>query len=375
MKITQVAVVFVLAALAALFMQSVTQPMGFGDSSIYRQMAQSPGTLIKPPWGFRIAVPYTAALISNTLNIDLRYAFAAMQIAMYALIMTGLWFWTSRALCTDRFSVALMCLLFMFSYPGVYNLHNVVHVGLAEHLLVLAGCIAIYHGRFSALMCVILVSCFVKESVGMLLIPTFIIVEIAVGKRSLILRRAGMLIAIYAGCFLLLRSGLLFANRLDTAHYAYFYSWKYMQQLYNYWGGVLGAVKHIAVTFGPTWILALGGFIVAPSRLKWLSCLVLFAASQIVLATDVMRMVGTAYPAVLALSVFCLVRVKRHWAALLVGSQALYFFCYNYGVGAGSVFVVFAPVSLLILLLARYYSYVPYLQKMMPLITRRSSLR
>lgn len=160
-------------ALLGLVARNLTLPMGFGDSENYLKMAQTPGAFIRSPWGYRIGVPYAASGVSNLLSLPLQTTFSVLQLSMFGVIMTALCTWISTGLERGTFVGTLCALLFMFSYPGTYNLHNVAHIGLGEHLFILLGCMAIYGKHFFALCVVTVLSCFVKESVGFLLIPTY----------------------------------------------------------------------------------------------------------------------------------------------------------------------------------------------------------
>ena len=141
-KLQLIIILLFIFSIVGVYVTYVTLPMGYGDSNHYLKMAQSPGTSVASPWGYRIAIPYVAALFSSIFNFPIKLSFVAAQIGMYALFLTLLSLWLLWGLRISRFATAMSCLLFVFSYPGVYNLHNVVHVGFGEHLFVLLGCIA-----------------------------------------------------------------------------------------------------------------------------------------------------------------------------------------------------------------------------------------
>jgi hypothetical protein len=279
-------------AVAGLYVRQFTLPMGFGDSGHYLAMAQDPGTFERSPWGYRIAVPYAASGISRALALSIRSAFGILQLAMFGLTLSLIFLWISGPLSRDRLVAALSTTLFTFSYPGVYNLHNIIHVGLGEHLFVLLGCIAIYSNRWLALCLVTAVSCLVKESVGFLLIPSYFVSAVFFDPWRRAFARTAVLCVAFLAPFMFLRSGLLFHNHADINTYTSFYTLDYVRYCWNYWGGAAGAVKAIITWFGPLCLLSIVGFFVAPPRLKVLVVLPVLAAIQIALATDVMRMVG-----------------------------------------------------------------------------------
>ena len=339
--------------MAGLFMRYVTWPMGAGDSIHYLKMAESPGTFVGSPWGFRIAVPYAAAFLSSVLGISLEGAFGLLQIGMFSAFLTLLFLWVQRDFKINTFVAGLTCLLFVFSYPGVYNLHNLVHIGLAEHLLVLIGCIAMYSGRFPLLVVVVAISCFVKESVGLLLVPSYLVFALVTEKWRVALLRTTELALVFLAVSLVLRSGILLFRGSGLGTYVPFYSWEYMRYVYHYWGGLGGAVSQIVLTFGPMWLLACAGFIIAPAKLKALTVLPILAILQIALATDVGRMVAVGVPVLLALSAILLSRIDRGYAALATASSCFHFLCLNHRVNATASLAGSALVTLVILWCSR----------------------
>jgi hypothetical protein len=253
---------------------------------------------------------------------------------MFGVILTVMVRWISDGLSRGTFVAGISSILFVLSYPGVYNLHNVVHVGLGEHLFVLLGCVAIYSNRFAVLCLVTAVSCLVKESVGFLIVPTYFVSAMLFSTWRTALLRTACLAAVFLAPFCLLRSGMLFHNHSDIHTYASFYTWNYVQYCYNYWGGLKGAAVQIALYCGPLCLIAGPGFFLAPPRLKALAVLPILATLQIALATDVMRMVGVGIPVLIALSVFALRRLNEAHAALICSLAGFHFLCVNHGVGS-----------------------------------------
>lgn len=308
----------------------ITLPRGFGDSGHYLRMAQSPEKFAGSPWGYRIGVPYLASRTASILDIPVAEAYTILQMIMFSMIVAALFFWLYKGFGLSPFTCALSCLLFIYSFPGNYNLHNVVHVGFAEHLLILLGCIAIYHSRFLYLVFVIAISCLSKESVGMLLIPTYLLYTVVFDNWRKAVLNTSILVAIYIGIFIFVRSGFLFSDKTGFEAYSSFYSLQYFQFVYNYWGGIGGAIRSTATTFGPTWLLSAAGLIFSPKRLKVLVILPILAILQISFATDVQRMVGVGFPIVLALAAFTIDQLDRKKALILVGLSCISFFCYNF---------------------------------------------
>ena len=189
-----------------------TLPMGFGDEDKYLVMAQAPGRFASVPWGYRVAVPYAASALSKALSIPLKTAFVVLQLSMFGVTLTLLVRWMSDGLASRNFVTGLSASLFVFSYPGIYNLHNIVHVGFGEHLFLILGCMAIYSNRFTVLCLVMAASCFVKESVGFLLIPTYFAFAMLFSAWGTALLRTACLIAVFLKKFSRDRQGRRLKN-------------------------------------------------------------------------------------------------------------------------------------------------------------------
>lgn len=352
-KLLTVIIMLGCLSILGLYMRQVTQPMGFGDSDTYLKMAETPGEFAGSPWGYRIALPYGAALLSRLFSIPLKTAFEILQISMFAVFVSLIIVWISDGLGRGTFVAGISAILFVFSYPGVYNLHNIVHVGFGEHLFILLGCIAMYNKRFVLLCLIMCASCFVKESIGFLLLPTYFVYAVLFYKWRTALLRTVILITAFLVPFLLLHSGVLFHNHNNITTYTSFYTWKYIQYCYNYWGGVKAAAGLIVAYYGPLCMISAVGFFYAPSKLKALAVLPLLASLQIALATDVMRMFGTGIPILIALSAFTLSKIDRGHATLLSSLAAFHFLCKNHGIGQIASLKVSAVLILVILWMNR----------------------
>ena len=347
----------------AYFMQQVTRPMGFGDAKRYLSVAQQPGVFTRSPWGYRIAVPYTANLLSTITQIGLLKAFDVIQIALFSIFFTVLLLWLRHGLNISSYSVLLTAVIFLFSYAGIYNLHNRVHVGYGEYLLILLGSIAIYYDRYWILFILLAASCFVKETVGLLLIPTYFVSSLLKHHWSLVLAKTALLGLIFTSLSFLLRSGFLFRLGGGFDAYSSFYNQEYILSVYQYWGGVRGGLTQIAYTFGPAWLLALAGFIVAPKRLKVFVVLPLLACIQILLGTDVYRMVSVGAPIILVFCAITLDHVNPKIAPLLAGLSVFYFISWNHQVGMKAAFISTVVTTIVLLVWDRVYESVRKIPK------------
>lgn len=340
-------------ALLGLATRNLTLPMGFGDSETYLEMAQTPGAFIRSPWGYRIGVPYAASALATLLSLPIETAFSVLQLSMFGVIMTALCTWISTGLERGPLVGTLCALLFMFSYPGTYNLHNVAHIGLGEHLFILLGCMAIYGKHFFALCVVTVLSCFVKESVGFLLIPTYLLSAMIFSPWRAALSNSAILCAVFLAPFLLLRSGVFFNSDASLNTYISFYTLDYMRFCWNYWGGPIAALKQIAFWFSPLCLLAVVGFFAAPPKMKALAVLPILATIQIALATDVMRMVGVGIPVMIALGGFTLSKMRATHAIAVVALSSFQFLTLNHSIGGSVSFILACGGTLFFLWLNR----------------------
>ena len=194
------------------------------------------------------------------------------------------------------------------------------------------GCVLLWQDRFRALIVVVFLSCFVRESIALVLIPTYALMHCSRAHFVQGLVRSGLLFAIWIGGYLLLRSGLLFSSEVGLGAYTSFYNRELMVFIYEYWGGIRGLLVKIVATFGSLWILSAVGFFLASKRMKLLSLAGLLAVGQVVLATDVHRMVGVGFPIVIVLAGFALKEMSRFWAVVLSLACCAYYLCWNYAV-------------------------------------------
>lgn len=342
--------------LVGLCVRTGTNPMGFGDWDPYLLMARFPFEFTTTPYGYRIAVPYLASFLSQNLDMELETAFALLQIGMYSLVLTTWYLWATLGLKLSVPVSVMTCILFIFSYPGVYSLHAYVNVGFGEHLFVLLGCIAIYHSRFIFLTFVILISSFVKENPGLLLIPSFFVISLADEKIRLAIGKTAILFTIFLVSFLVLRSGYLFKSGGDFASYSSLFTWSHIKNCWNYNQGYL-MVLSLAGTFGPTWLLALAGLFVAPRRLKLLVVLPVLAILQVAMS-DIARMAGLGFPILLALSGVALDRIHKMFGIMLVIINGAFFLCLNYEAHSRPIELGLLGLTVLLLALARFDRFV-----------------
>lgn len=309
---------------------NITEPLGFGDRERYLEMALVPENFVGSPWGYRIGVPFLVHFISAQLSVSVETVYSFAQHFMLALFLTILFFWFSARLRIQKISSILICLMFVFSYPGIYYLHNFTHIGFFEYLFILLGALAVYYNKFLFLCCVIFISGFFKESIGLILIPSFFVSSIYFAKGERVVLKCITLGIIYFSVFFFLRSGLMFFGNNGINSYASFYSAQTLVDVYEYYGGFLGALKTIAGVFGPILMLAFFGFWFSDLKQKFLISIPLFASMQILLASDVGRMVSLGMPVLLLFSAISLDKVTVYRSVVVVFIYGVYFMGMDY---------------------------------------------
>ena len=171
----QVIVAFLISSVLAVFMMRITKPMGFGQSDVYEAVTREPWKVVHVPESYRFVVPWMAHEISVVSHMNLHRTYFCIQVFCYAVILSTIWIWLTCGLRMDSLVAACICSLFVFSFPGVYNLHNLIHIGFVEHLLILLAFLLIYYNKYITLLLLLVSSCFVKESVGLVAIPTYFV--------------------------------------------------------------------------------------------------------------------------------------------------------------------------------------------------------
>jgi hypothetical protein len=309
--------------LLGLVLRATTNPMGFGDAETYLAIAQHVGQFTVSPHGYRLLVPYAAAALSALSSLSLLSSFLIWTAIAFIGVNLTLIFWFHHLLSFPLSTALLLDLLYAISYAGVYNLHNFVHVGYWEHWVILLGVIAIYHESFPLLAGTLLVGSWIKETT-VLLLPLFIFIETATRGVLSALRKALSLVLIFLAVFVLLRSGILLQGTNGVNSYSSFYTLDYVRFIIGGW-----SVNDIYSTFQLLWLLAALGLLWAQVRVRWMTLLIPLAISQLVLATDTLRMTAIAFPAILLLCAQLFRRMTFAEQIVVASLNPIAFYMYN----------------------------------------------
>lgn len=337
-KILIYIILLLLPLIMALIIRNTTHPMGFGDTDRYLLMSENMFQFTSSPFGYRILIPYLASFISWIASISIDTSYFVLSLFCFELINITIILWALK-LGHSVSSSMLLSMMYAFSYAGVYNLHNYVHIGFFEHLLILLGIIAIYHKRFLYLCLIIIVGCFVKETV-IILIPIYFICNCQNRNYAITIKRVSILIGIYFGIFFFLRSGIIFSNDVSFSSYTAFYTLDYIRYVYDYIGGYLGALKGIFIAYLFLWPLSFIGLMYSKKSDRIISILIPLSILQILLAVDISRVTVISFPAIILL-VGNFFKVTRTFEKVSVtGLSILTFYLYNYYINSKEIAIL-----------------------------------
>lgn len=346
----------ILGTVSFLILSGLTYTMGMGDSDIYLSMGKDPFSEHISPWGYRIGIPMIVYFLSKLLNVDAEMMFFLLQLIFYVSIVTILFCYSASKFELDRPSSLIICLFFIFSYIGTYNIHNFMHIGYAEYLLILVGFIAILEDRFYLLLLVIVISSFVKENIGLLLIPTYVVRALLRLGFKKVVPRCAILIVLFGAIFVLLRHIDILHVGLGSNHYLSFYDLHNFKATSLYYSSIFQLLLHTFLTFGLLWFLVFDTFIHGSDILAPSLTLIILSIIQIILATDTLRMVSCSFPAVLMLSAVTISRKSPHirWGAIYINT--VLYLCFNHRLNV-------LPLVYLIVALGLYGLYRSYMSR------------
>jgi hypothetical protein len=291
----------ILPLLFAFIIGLTTQRMGHGDSGDYLRTAQAWFQFTSAPHGYRILIPYLARLLSILTHSPLEAAFHVLSVLAFEGVNILIIIWARNQLHQSLENACLLAILYSFSFAGVEYLQNYVHIGLWWHLLILIGFWAILLDNYLVLLLVLIVGALVTESIC-ILIPLFFLRAMFRGFIWKGFLRTCGLLAGFLSIFFLLRSGLILQGSAGFSTYSAFYTLDYVKYVYEYMGGAAGACIQILGSYNVVWPLIFLGFWHSDKPSRIMALLIPLAILQIVLATDVVRMVMISFPAMLLMA-------------------------------------------------------------------------
>lgn len=277
-----------------------TYPALNGDMHAYLPMAAEPFAFHSSPYSYRIAMPLMANILARATEFETSFAFASVHFAFALANGFLLARWLDLKGLSSNLSTAFVC-VYYFTLPGVFQSASWGFVDASFHTFLLLGLIAIEMGRFGALCAIVFLGVFFKENI-VLLAPYYAAHMWARDGFSPAVKRVICVFAASALPFIVLRTGVLFRNPPGSGAYGAFYRPEYFAGVLGYWGGPKQILGNVFSPYMTLWLVAAAT--VAHNwrkRTDEISLMVL-AAAQIPFATDIDRMVITAFPAIYSLA-------------------------------------------------------------------------
>ncbi|MBD8083400.1 hypothetical protein [Chryseobacterium caseinilyticum] len=295
----------------------------FGDGQYYYNMSRDINHFVGSPWGYRVGLPFIIYLLHTVTSVDIQKLYLISQLMFFGTFLTVLHFWIKRKFELTLLQTLLVTFTFVFSYAGYFNLHVDVSIGLVESLFLLLGVICILDQRMLSFFMIILISSFFKETIGVFLIGTYILYNFKLNDLSW-LKNAGIAVVLYAGVFILLRSGIFFENQ--NSYLQYYSDVKKELADRNY----LKLIVQIIVSLGFLWAVVPLVFIkLWNTRYINLSVFIAIALAQIIVATDVYRMVSVSMTVILIYYALVIKNYNPKIYTLIFILNILFFFIYN----------------------------------------------
>lgn len=318
---------FVMSALLWFLIPYLYVEQGFGDRDRYLAVANTPFIFTASPWGYRIAVPWSARALSQIDGLSIERAFEVLQF-LFFLSINVLIYRVCTVLGAKKGLIFLALVVFASGYQYVYYRFNYAHVGMAELSLLGWLCWWMYCRNYTLILVGLLLSILIKESIAFIFLQVLTLYWIS----QWVWRRPD--ISLIRLCVLCISPILLFvAVRLmitapgESAAASYLGG--YNTSFFNKLLGPqfpMRLVEYFTV-FGclvPAILYACKYFI-SDSFMRIQILVFGVAVSQLVLALDTRRMASMAMIAVL----FIVVRlITKHglagWGYCLLGLQILF---------------------------------------------------
>lgn len=277
-----------------------TYPVLNGDMHAYLPMAADPFTFQSSPYSYRIAMPYIVNVAARITGVEISIAFAGVHFAFACANGFLLARWLDLKGLPTSLSTAFV-VVYYFTLPGVFQSSSWGFVDAAFYTFLLMGLIAIERGHLTALCTIVFAGVLFKENIA-LLVPYYAVHVWAREGVWLAIRRSIPVAAAFAIPFIFLRTGVLFRNPPGANAYGAFYRPEYFGNVLSYWGGPKQILGNVFSPYMTLWIIAAGQVINSWRKNMDELLLIMLAFAQIPFATDVDRMLITAFPAIYVLA-------------------------------------------------------------------------
>lgn len=287
---------FSIAAGLSLLIRFTTHHLWFGDSHIYRQMAENPFRFVSFPQSYRILVPLIVWSISKIISLSVSHSYYIVSTGLFISIIISIIYWFKSVESLPLKSAILIACMYGFSFAGVQNLHNFIHFGFGEHLIILLGIIAIRKRNFLFLSLVILIGSAVKET-SLILVPIYFIFELHHNRFSIVLKKSFLLTLLGCGMLLFIRSGIIFSDSFPSKRANFFKT--YFHYVLSHQQNFFVLLKLFFKTYHIIIPLSFLGFLYTPGKMKPIGLLIPITILQVLIAVDIERMFAVGFPAYL----------------------------------------------------------------------------
>lgn len=265
-----------------------------GDGGFYVRMARDPGLFVDPPWGFRILMPWLAAALPGSAERGFEV------VTVLSLALTAAFLFALLRSVSGEQAAWFGLVLFLVSGPVVSALQNPYLADSLAFVFVAGGLLLAFSRRWLPLAAVLAVGVLAKEAV-LFVIGAALLLGLRSRPRAP-LWELGCVVAAPVAVYLLLhKTSLVFSHRWEHSYLGE------VRRIIPYERAKVGLarapIQAVLYSFGPLWAALLVGYRYLDRR--WRLCLpyLLLVLSGLAVGEDWPRLLGYAFPLVIAAAV------------------------------------------------------------------------
>lgn len=332
---------------------------GLGDRERYLAIATTPFEFTASPWGYRIAVPWTARAMTELSGMPLEYSFEVLQFVFFVSI-NMLLYHVCRYLGASNCLVALVLLTFATGYQFVYYRFNSSHVGMSELSLLGWLCWWLHRRRYGLVAVGLLASILVKESIAFIFLQVLVLYWFSQWvfdkKTDISFLTLCVISVLPLLLFIAIRLGISAPGESGVSSYLGGYD----DTLFNKLFGNHFPMRVVAyfTVFGGLLSVVIYSFkyIVSDPFVRIQIFVFLVAITQLVLALDSKRLASMAVISVLLLTVRLVIAYKvKAWGYILLVLQVFYGFFWLNQFHLIAVLMLAASLVVTIIFAARHF--------------------
>jgi hypothetical protein len=262
-----------------------------GDGGFYVRMARDPGLFVDPPWGYRILMPWLAAAVPGSTQ----FGFDLLTVVSLALTAALLFALLRR---TSGEHVAWWGVVFFLVSGAVAGgLSNPYLVDPLAFVFVIGGFTLIFARRWLWLAALLAVGVLAKETT-LFLIPVGLLIGLRFRPRPRLWELAVVVAAPITVYLLLHRTSLVFSTHWEHSYLGE------VRRVIPYErekvGLIRAPIQAVLYSFGPLWVAFTLGFRHLERRWRLSALYLVFVLSGLAVGEDWPRLLGYAFPVVVA---------------------------------------------------------------------------